>query len=64
METTKYQAKSKFCPLQHIGNGRHNINGTSKCVANTCVLWRWKDNGEMEDDSLGYCGLGDDPYGP
>ena len=72
---TEEEAKTKACPLLFMGNlammmaqdtEKERVN--SSCVGSTCMMWRWREDGKMEElpndkgwSTGGYCGLAGKP---
>ena len=61
------EAGKKWCPmaLTALGSGvsvNREHDGSfffeCRCIADRCMVWRWKDSGKNEE---GFCGLAGDP---
>lgn len=63
---TEEEAKTKWCPFGHMYSpqgGAFNRNtygeGTTKCLASKCMMWRWDKSGSFDEQGKlteGRCG--------
>lgn len=63
---TEDEAKKKWCPMVRTGltagmavnqhcNG--DVDSETRCIASTCMMWRWEYGASARPNDHGWCGL-------
>ena len=65
------EATESWCPMTRVANGNEatncavnqvelgssNITKRTRCIANECMMWRWSDVLDINNEPTGFCGL-------